>query len=166
MHPYQIIPMTEAYIESYALALDSVARERQYIGYLEGPPIEEVARFVKHALQSEWIYYIAVLNDTVIGWCNIGYPNRPIYAHVGKLGIGIIQAYRSQGIGRALMKIAIEKAKAKGLTRIDLSVRSPNKPAIALYEKMGFVHEGVHKNAILMDGVYEDEYSMGLLLKS
>lgn len=164
MGAYKIIPMTETYIESYAKALDSVARERKFLGYLEAPPIEEVTRFVKNALESKWIYYIAVINGEIIGWCNIGKLNRPIYLHIGQLGMGVVSEHRGKGIGSALLNTAITAAKENGLTRIALSVRSPNKPAIALYEKFGFAHEGTHKNAILLDGEYEDEYSMGLSL--
>jgi RimJ/RimL family protein N-acetyltransferase len=53
------------------------------------------------------------------------------------------------------MNAALQKAKIKGLTRIELTVREKNTPAIALYEQMGFEKEGIHKNGVCIDGKYE-----------
>jgi ribosomal protein S18 acetylase RimI-like enzyme len=166
MKAYQIIPMTQEYIEQYAMALGSVARERIYIGFLEAPGLEWVRQFVNNALALDWVYYIAVVDQQVVGWCNIGKNNRPIFEHDGVLGMGVVAEYRGQGIGEALMSVALTKAKEKGLTRVSLSVREPNKRAIALYDKFGFVREGLHKRAVCLDGVYEDEISMALLFES
>jgi RimJ/RimL family protein N-acetyltransferase len=46
------------------------------------------------------------------------------------------------------MTAALQKAKLKGLTRIEPTVRENNIRAIALYEKLGFEKEGVHKNGL------------------
>lgn len=62
------------------------------------------------------------------------------------------------------MRAAIEKARHRGLTRIELTVREHNKPAIALYEKLGFTVEGLHRNAVRIDDEYENHISMALLL--
>lgn len=61
--------------------------------------------------------------------------------HVGEFGISIIDGYRRIGLGKFLMKEVIDLAKKELKDRlkiIRLSVFSNNKPAIALYEKMGF----------------------------
>jgi RimJ/RimL family protein N-acetyltransferase len=97
--------------------------------------------------------------------CDITSLHRPVFAHSGALGIGVLAPFRGQGIGEALMQAAIEKAWHKGLTRIELTVREYNKPAIALYEKLGFKVEGLHQNAVCIDGEYENHISMALLLK-
>ena len=39
-----------------------------------------------------------------------------------------------------------------------------NLNAIKLYEKVGFIKEGVKKNSLLVDGNYVDEYYMGKIL--
>ena len=71
--------------------------------------------------------------------------------------------YRDQGVGKALMTATLQKAKTKGLTRIELTVRENNIRAIALYEKLGFEKEGVHKNGVCIDGKYENHIFMALL---
>ena len=71
--------------------------------------------------------------------------------------------FRGQGIGRQLMQRAIDAAFAFGLTRIELTVREDNVNAIALYKSLGFDIEGLHRNAVCIDGQYENLYSMALL---
>ena len=81
--------------------------------------------------------------------------------------MSIAEAYRGQGIGRALLEEFLIRANAdQSLERIDLSVMSSNDIAIKLYENNGFSHEGRRKDAYKMeDGSYEDEVCMGLLLR-
>jgi RimJ/RimL family protein N-acetyltransferase len=45
-------------------------------------------------------------------------------------------------------------------------VREHNKPAIALYEKFGFVSEGLRRNAVRVGGTYENVIAMALLFQS
>lgn len=106
---------------------------------------------------------MAIHNGKVIGWCDISSLDRPVFSHIGSLGIGVIDGYRSMGIGRALMKAALNKAQEKGLTRIELTVREHNKRAISLYKDFGFEIEGIHKNGVCINGKYENHIFMALL---
>ena len=53
--------------------------------------------------------------------------------------------------------------RSKGLSRIELTVRTDNLNAKALYERMGFVTEGLNKQAFRIDGEFYDTHSMALL---
>jgi RimJ/RimL family protein N-acetyltransferase len=84
-------------------------------------------------------------------------------AHGGVLGVGVLLEHRGKGIGTALVRAAIDMAKATGLTRIELTVREHNERAITLYERLGFVREGLKRKAVRIDGHYEDLVCMGLV---
>jgi ribosomal protein S18 acetylase RimI-like enzyme len=58
--------------------------------------------------------------------------------------MGVLSEFQGQGVGKALIVAAIEKAKEIGLTRIELVVREENARAIALYKHVGFVVEGLN----------------------
>lgn len=163
MSNYQILPTTEAHIEGFCRAVDSVAREHKYLAFLEGPPLEKSRAFILENIQGNWPQFVAIEEGKVIGWCDISSLDRQAFAHSGSLGIGILAPYRGQGIGGNLMRAALDKAKAIGLTRIELTVRENNKLAIKLYEKLGFVREGLHINAVRIAGEYENHVSMALL---
>jgi len=47
-------------------------------------------------------------------------------------------AARGRGVGRALVELAFERAKARGARRIELDTNEANTGAIALYESLGF----------------------------
>lgn len=61
------------------------------------------------------------------------------------------------------MEAAISKAWAKGLFRIELTVRTDNVTAKALYERFGFAVEGINRRAFRVDGEFFDTYAMALL---
>ena len=160
---FTIVPIEEKHIEGFWYAIDRVARERKYLAFLEGPPIHTTRRFVQENINDNWPHFVALHEDKIIGWCDITSLDRPVFAHIGSLGMGILEPYRGHGVGQSLIRIALQKAKEKGLTRIELTVRENNKPAIAPYEKYGFVAEGIHKNAVCIDGQYENHIFMALL---
>jgi len=54
-------------------------------------------------------------------------------------GLGVAAAHRGKGLGEALMHEVIDVARTRGLREVWLEVLTPNVPAIALYEKLGFV---------------------------
>lgn len=78
--------------------------------------------------------------------------------------MGIIHDYRGQGLGRRLITAALEKARQENFVRIELSVHADNSRAITLYEKTGFVTEGVLRRSVCIDGRYVDTISMAVML--
>ena len=42
----RIVPIAEEHIEGFRSVLDTVARERRYLGFLEAPSLEEARGFV------------------------------------------------------------------------------------------------------------------------
>ena len=78
--------------------------------------------------------------------------------HIGRLGISIRQDYRSIGLGTAIIQTMINWATAHpDIEKLALGVWAANTPAIALYEKMGFVEEGRKiKEIKYADGTYDD----------
>lgn len=138
------------------VALASVAREKKYILTVEPPPFENTKAFVKDNVEKNYAQYVAVCDDSIIGWADIIPLEHPTMAHVGSLGMGVVAEYRGQGIGSKLLSSVIHHAWESGLKRLELEVFSDNEAAIALYKKHGFVQEGVKRFARAIDGHYQD----------
>lgn len=85
-------------------------------------------------------------------------------AHSAYIVAGVLQGYRGRGVGTALFAALDAWAKESAITRLELTVVCENAPACHLYEKCGFVREGVKRNSILLNGRYVDEYYMAKLL--
>jgi RimJ/RimL family protein N-acetyltransferase len=160
----RVVPTAERYADGLAAVVDSVARERTYIGFVEGPPVERMASFVRSILDGAGVQMLAVTaSDQVVGWCDIVRSPHEGFRHVGRLGMGLLADYRNRGLGRALARQTIQAARLAGIERIELEVFASNRRAIVLYTTLGFVIEGTKRRARKLDGRYDDNVCMALL---
>lgn len=111
---------------------------------------------------------VAVVNDRVVGMFDvITFPNRPRRRHVGAIGMCVHDEWQGKSIGTALMRAGLDLAdKWLNLTRLELEVYTDNEPAIRLYERFGFEHEGTLRQHAFRDGRYVDSYMMARLRPS
>jgi ribosomal protein S18 acetylase RimI-like enzyme len=163
MNAIEIVPIAQGHIEGFHRALDLVARERRYLAFLEAPPIESTRAFLLGNIKRGSPQFVAVSASEVVGWCDVTPIDRPSLAHRGVLGMGLLPQFRGRGIGTKLIQSALAAARAFGLHRVELTVREHNTGAIELYKKIGFMIEGTQRDAILVDGVYEDLVCMAVV---
>lgn len=84
--------------------------------------------------------------------------------HTTSIGLLVEEPHQGKGIGRALMHHLLDLAfRDLGYHRVELSVFADNDRAIALYEKLGFEHEGREREKVWKDGAYVDLVKMGIL---
>jgi len=160
----KIVPISAAHAESFRECLDAVARERRYIAMTEAPPLESVTAFVLGNVQSDAPQFVALDGDRVVGWADVVPSFAQAVSHCGRLGMGVLPGYRGRGIGARLLEASVAKARAKGITRIELDARADNGAALRLYERAGFRREALKRNAMRFDGVYFDSVQMSLIL--
>ncbi len=85
-------------------------------------------------------FLIAEHNKKIIGTASVCLKGGS-QSHVGEFFISIVDGYRRIGLGKSLMNEVINLAKKElkdNMKIVRLGVFSNNKPAIRLYEKMGF----------------------------
>jgi RimJ/RimL family protein N-acetyltransferase len=158
-----IVPIAEEHIEGFRAALDGVARERRYLARFEAPAEADVRKYVLGNIARQVPHFVALVEGKVVGWCDIALRPQPAFAHSGVLGMGVLSAYRGHGIGHALLEATLLAAKARDISRVELTVRVDNERAKRLYETCGFVVEGVCRRNMLVDGEYHDSYLMAHL---
>lgn len=96
----------------------------------------------------------------VTGFENILWNNGTAVVYIG---IGD-ESFRGQGIGKEALALTLEFGfQELNFHRIQLTVLSYNKPAISLYESLGFKKEGVYREFIHRDGNRHDMYLYGIL---
>jgi RimJ/RimL family protein N-acetyltransferase len=150
-----VLPISAEHIEEFHRVLDVVACEHKYLTFLEAPPLEDTRAFIVRNMACNNIQLVAFADGRVVGWADILPKDRPVHAHVGVLGIGVLPEFRGKGLGTALLRRVLEQRCTK-YVRVELTVRAANTRAIALYEKFGFKPEGICRDAIFVDGRYED----------
>ncbi|TBN11349.1 N-acetyltransferase [Agrobacterium cavarae] len=164
LHHVAVTATTADHIDSFHQALDLVARERRYLTMMEALPLPDTRRFVLDMINQGNPHFVATVADQVVGWCDISRHFFPAHRHRGSLAMGIIPAYRGRGLGKRLLLAALNQARASGFIRVELSVHADNTRAMALYEKIGFIREGVQRRSVLIDGRFIDAVNMALML--
>ncbi len=104
-----------------------------------------------------------VANSDLLGWIEI---DGILWAHgVCWLSIAIgDQENRGQGYGTEALQLALSFVfNELNLYRLQLTVFAYNTSAIALYEKLGFTHEGTYRQFLRRDGQRFDMLLYGLL---
>ena len=83
-------------------------------------------------------------------------------SHIGKFGIAIRKGYRGVGLGTYAMNEVLKLAKKElpGIKIVQLDVYTINKPAVALYKKMGFKIVATLPKQMQYKGKLVSEYVM------
>jgi RimJ/RimL family protein N-acetyltransferase len=84
--------------------------------------------------------------------------------HSALVILEIEAAWRRRGIGTALLRHLIAWARAKGMARLELTCLAENTPALGLYEKCGFVREGLKRGTRRKGEVLLNEWMMAVYL--
>ena len=86
-------------------------------------------------------YIIGKINNEIIGFAGL----KIIFEQADIMNIVIKKTYRNQGVGTLLLENLILLAKDLNISTLFLEVNEQNKPAIHLYEKLGFERLGIRK---------------------
>ncbi len=126
---------------------------------------EEEEILKDHADKENQIFVIAFIDGEIVGQLNARASHKPRLKHACEFGISTRKDHWSKGIATEVLTYLIEWAQSNSVIRkINLRANVSNKKAIALYERMGFEHEGLHKRDFYLHGEFQDAVSMGLLV--
>lgn len=118
-------------------------------------------RFYSRAAERGDLFLIAEVEGVRVGELNLRRGSRAAFRHSAMLGMSVACEWRNQRLGSAMMRRALEWAKARGdLRRIELYVYATNVPAIRLYERHGFVIEGRRRGAVRVGDAFVDDLLM------
>jgi ribosomal protein S18 acetylase RimI-like enzyme len=157
-----IRPIALADIEASRDCVAEVMRERQWLAFVEPFSLADSAAFVARNISAGNPHDVVAHGQTVVGWCDICRCTPPVYAHDATMGLR--EGYRRRGLGERLLRATLDAARGAGLERVSLSGYARNMGAIALYRKVGFVHEGTRVRGKKLDDEYDDVHLMGILL--
>jgi ribosomal protein S18 acetylase RimI-like enzyme len=121
---------------------------------------DTLAHIIERAEKGTDYTVIALAGETIVGYAFLWDFQDPVPV----LGIGLVDNYQGQGLGKPLMEHLIDTARNAGATGIELTTVPNNERAFALYCKVGFEHTGNADN-IAGDGRVVQERVMFLALR-
>jgi RimJ/RimL family protein N-acetyltransferase len=110
--------------------------------------------------------FVAEANGTIVGRLSIARDPHPASEHVADVGLMVARDHRRLGAGTALMKEAERWARGAGVRKLELHVFPYNEAAIALYERIGYEHEGLRRGHFRRRGELVDAILMAKALPS
>ena len=161
MAEFEVRPARPEDARAMAELFAAVAAERT--GIASEPPvdIDERAAIFEAGMAGPAGTFVAIAGDQVVGLIRI----KPSQHGFGDLAMLVDRDWRGRGVGSALVRAAIHRARGQGLHKLSLEVFAHNEAAIALYRKSGFAEEGrLTRQYRRASGELWDAIVMGLLL--
>ena len=119
------------------------AEDIEEAGKLEKTNLLKEAWTEKQLLEAltrdDTVYLVAEKAGRIVGLCGV----RNVSGEGEVTNVSVSGDCRNEGIGYKMVKQLLERGRGIGIKDYTLEVRKENKSAIRLYEKLGFVSEGV-----------------------
>lgn len=110
--------------------------------------------FFSFLIREDARFYVAEEEGEILGYCGI-----ILCVDEGDItNVCVREDSRKRGIGRCLVEHMLEDTEEAGIRIWHLEVRQSNHDAIRLYEKLGFVQDGLRK------GYYEEPREDAVLM--
>ncbi|WP_330632919.1 bifunctional helix-turn-helix transcriptional regulator/GNAT family N-acetyltransferase [Halocatena halophila] len=110
------------------------------------------------------MFFVATVNDDVVGWAHIEAPQLEKLSHAAKLTVGVLPTYRRHGMGSHLLHRGLEWARSHDYKRVYNSIPATNQNAARFLEDHGFETEAIRKDHYQIEGSYTAELMMARTL--
>lgn len=150
--------------EQYLSFLRKLDAESEYMHYCEGERLMDVhgmcSRLKKMSKQQNAFAECAFgLDGSIIGYFSVNGGNSKSTSHSATVAVGVLKAYRGNGIAAQLYNLAACHAYAVGVSRFECTVVRENEAAQAFYLAMGFHAVGhLSKRFRSREGLLLDEW--------
>lgn len=130
------------------------------------PPLERVQSHIDMIEHGHFYSLVAIDPEAgeVVGNASFRFAVRKKLAHSAELGMGVLPSHQRVGLGSMMLDRAIEDMRRHPtIERLDLTVIASNTHARKMYQRAGFVEEGLKLRALRQpDGRYDDEVMMAM----
>lgn len=117
--------------------------------------------FDKHSADRYPLWVLKADGNVVAWFAFSAFHERAAYKATAEVSIYVSEKYRSRGIGRLLLRKAIEECPRLGISRLVGLVFGHNAPSLALLESSGFERWGYLPGVAMLDGAERDLVYMG-----
>lgn len=162
---FSVRPARQDDVKGIIGAIRQVAEEKRYIvAESVAEEVDHQDALLRHNELESRIFFVAVVEDEVVGWAHINAQELEKLSHTAELTLGVIEDYRGHGIGDHLLTRALEWARDNGYEKVYQSVPATNQDAIEFLQEHGCEIEAVREDQYRIDGEYVDEVMLAIYL--
>jgi L-amino acid N-acyltransferase YncA len=127
-------------------------------------PVSVVSRqawFDEHTPERRPLW-VAEREAVILGWLSLqSFYGRPAYAATAEVSVYVSDGARRGGVGRLLLRRAVERGPGLGLATLVAFVFGHNEPSLRLFEGEGFARWGHLPRVARLDGIERDLLILG-----
>lgn len=145
--------------------IETVASEETYV--VAAKLVATVSRdgvLLRRNERKDRVFFVATIEGDAAGWLHVEGPQFPSMDHTAELTLGVLDRYRGDGLGSALMDRGLEWATEQGYRKIYQSLPAANERAIAFLESKGWTVESTREGHYQIDGELVDEVQLAIWL--
>ncbi|UCZ55275.1 GNAT family N-acetyltransferase [Bacillus shivajii] len=140
--------------------VQDIIQQGRYIQKEKVRTIEEEQSFIQEMIEKDNMYVAVDIGGHVVGIARLIRGDLKMKRHTALFRTWLSKDAQGKGLGKKIMEYTLEWGRIHQLHKICLTVFAENKVAKQLYERYGFVTEGVQREQIYIDGKYDDEIFM------
>ena len=118
--------------------------------------VEEEEKFIQTIIDQEnSVLFVAFEGDLIVSISGVQGQQFRKFKHCAEFGISVLKQFWGRGIGKEMTKMCIKWSNENPIIKkLILHVNAENYVAIKLYEKLGFIKEGI----LIRDFYYEERF--------
>ncbi len=124
---------------------------------------EVIDEWTSEIESGQMVTLLAFADDELLGYASIDRSHLQWSSHVAEIRCVVSEVARGKGLGRLLVEQAFQAAVASGIEKLVARMTPDQKGAVAAFEGLGFVPEGLMRNHVRdLSGEKHDLLVMGL----
>ena len=155
---FEIRPARQEDFSGILGVMERVATERTYI---EAETVAEQLNYegalIRHNDLDTRMFFVATVDDEVVGWCHLEAPEMEKLRHTAELTIGILADYQGEGLGSHLLQRGLSWAASNEYEKLYQSLPSTNDTGAAFLKEHGWEEEARRIDHYKVDDEYVDE---------
>jgi RimJ/RimL family protein N-acetyltransferase len=144
----------------------SIIKDGTYIQKERPRTFDEEHHFIEEMKANDNMYIVVEVDSVARGIARVVRGELEMKKHTGIFRTWLHEDAQGKGIGKKVLEYTFEWCRIHHLHKLCLTVFASNEVAITLYEKYGFVTEGIQKEQAFLNGHYDDEIFMAYFFKN
>ncbi|MCD7033426.1 GNAT family N-acetyltransferase [Metabacillus sp. GX 13764] len=141
-------------------AVEEIIRSGVFIQKEQKRTLDKEKEFIREMKEKGNLYAVVELDGKAAGIARVIKGELAMKRHTGLYRTWLSERASGVGFGREILNYTLDWCRNERLHKLCLTVFASNEIAVRLYEKNGFVIEGIQKEQVLLNGRFDDEIYM------